>query len=301
MRKIIKIALCAVALFANLAAWAQNNESGEKFAFKPYANIGLGDAVSIESTLPGVKKSSSSNDFGVDFGWTFWHRQKHSLEANIGIAYSISSVKLGMENFDYSYSASADADMDGDSYIRHYELSYLNHKTTLGRVTLPLYLSYAYRCNKWMKIHADLGVSLGFKISSELSNLSGEGYSYGVYPQYDNLKIEDSYINDFGPKTYLKSMCMEPTANSLSCSILTGIGVEFKIYGPFAADLSFRYNKGLTNLYDSTFEQIGAFSSVDAPVTYTVKDGQRIIPLTDYTTASKLSNMSLKISLLYRF
>ena len=301
MRKIIKIALCAVALFINLAAWAQNNESGEKFAFKPYANIGLGDAVSIESSLPGVKKSSSSNDFGVDFGWTFWHRQKHSLEANIGIAYSISSVKLGVENFDYSYFEMAESEIDGDSYIRHYELSYLNQKTTLGRVGVPIYLSYAYKCNKWLKIHADLGVSLGFKISSELSNLSGEGYSYGVYPQYDNLKIEDSYINDFGPKTYLKSMCMEPTANSFSCSILTGIGAEFKIYGPLAVDLGLRYNKGLTNLYDSAFEQIGTIGYFDAPVKYIVKEGQQIESLTDYLKTSKLSNMSLKISLLYRF
>ena len=100
MKQIIKTALCAIALSASLTGWAQSTDNN-KFVVKAYANIGLGDAVKLNSNLPGISSSSSAYDYGVDFGWTFWQKQRHSLEANIGIAYSASSVKMNLKNLDY--------------------------------------------------------------------------------------------------------------------------------------------------------------------------------------------------------
>lgn len=300
MKQIIKTALCAIALSASLTGWAQSTDNN-KFVVKAYANIGLGDAVKLNSDLPGISSSSSANDYGVDFGWTFWQKQRHSLEANIGIAYSASSVKMNLKNLDYTYSAAADADMDNDSYIRHYESVNLNQKYSLGRFIVPVYLSYGYRCTDWLKVHADLGVTLGFKVLSKLSELTGNGHCYGIYPQYDNLKIEESYLNDFGDNAYAKSTGDAPTANSFACSILPGAGVEFRIYGPLAADLSFRYAAGLTNQYNSVFKEVEPIDSRNAPVTYTVADGTQVKSLTDYAKSSKLSLISLKFTLIYRF
>lgn len=300
MKTNIKSILCGAALLSSLTAWAQGAD-GEKFAVKAYANIGLGSAVSLDSSLDGTSKKSSGNSFGVDFGWTFWQKQNHSFEANIGLGYRASSVKLSLENFDYRYQAPADADMDGDRYIRYYEIDHLSQKSTLGHLDVPIYLSYAYRCNDWLGVHADFGFNLGLKVSSKLSSLTGEGYSYGVYPQYSDLKIEESYLNDFGRSRYTESMGMAPTAKGFSCSVLFGVGAEFRIYGPLAADLSFRYNAGLTNLYDSAYAELGDISSMTAPVTYTVKDGQKVKNATDYLKLSKLSQLTLDVSLIYRF
>ena len=300
MKTTIKSILCGIALFCSMAGWTQR-ANGEKLAIKAHTNISLNNAIDLDSPIDGIDNNSSCNDFGIDFGWTFLHKNNHSLEANIGIGYRAASVKMEVENLDYHYSAPADADMDGEKYIRYYEIDNLSQKSTFGRFEVPLYLSYAYKCNNRLSVHADLGFSLGFNVSTKLSSLTGEGYSYGVYPQYDNLKIDESYMNSFGRSNYTKEMGGEPHAKSFSCSILAGIGAEFKIYGPLAADLSFRYTRGLTNLYEPASAQGGNFNASNSPITYSVKDGQQIKSLTDYLTTSKLSLISLDISLIYRF
>lgn len=300
MRIPIKFILCAFVLPTYFVGIAQSTDS-DKFAIKAYANIGLGNAVNQKSVLPVTDKTSSANEFGLDFGWMFWKQRNHSLEANIGLGYSTSAVESSLHDFTYSYSAAADADMDGEEYIRHYELEYMKQKSITNRLTVPVYLSYAFRCNSWLRIHADLGVNFGFKISSKLSDLTGEGYCYGVYPQYDDLKIDESYLNDFGRNEYSNSAAQTPEPTGFSCSILTGVGADFRIYGPLAADLSFRYNAGLTNLYKSKYTDLAAITSNNASITYTVKEGQSIKAFTDYLKSSKLSQFALNISLIYRF
>ncbi len=300
MSKYMKFAVLSFVLMAQITAWAQNADN-KNIAIKAHANIGLGDAMNIESCLPEINQSSSASEFGVDLGWTFWRKQNHSLELNVGLAYSSSTLKLGIDNLNYSYSASADADMDGDSYTRHYELTGLEQNTDLSRFVIPVYLSYGYHCTNWLKLHVDLGLNFGFILSSKISGMSGTGYCYGVYPKYDNLKIEESYLNDFGSQKYSADMCSSPQTNGLTCSLMAGIGAEFRIYGPLSADLSVRYSAAMNNLYKDNITQLTSYTDVNSPITYTVKDGTRITSLTDYLTSSKLSNLGLNISLIYHF
>ncbi|MDE6036809.1 MAG: hypothetical protein K2G05_00920, partial [Duncaniella sp.] len=92
-----------------------------------------------------------------------------------------------------------------------------------------------------------------------------------------------------------------PEVSAMTVSLLAGIGAEFRVYGPLALDLSLRYNGGLTNLYKQVITHSDGFTETNSPLTYTVKDGERIKSLTDYVTASKLSQLSVNISLIYRF
>lgn len=300
MKRYIKIIICTCALFSQSTVWAQDSSSG-KLAIKLHANVGLNDPIKTEFSIPDVSHKSSSNEFGIDFGWTFWQHKNHRLELNAGLGYSASSLTLGMDNLSYDYAAPATADMDGDPYIRFYDLHDIEQKTELGRLTVPVYLSYAYRCNRWLTFHLDLGVSLGFKVSSKISDCSGTGYSYGIYPQYDNLRIEDSYLNEFGSKTFTSDNVSIPQANGFSCSFLAGLGAEFRIYGPISADLSVRYNGGLTNLYKPYITDMTEYTDQNSPVTYTVEDGEQMKSLTDYLKSSKLSQIGINISLIYRF
>ena len=301
MSKYIKFAVSTFVLMAQITAWAQNADN-KNIAIKAHANIGLGDAMNIESCMPELNQSSSSSsEFGVDLGWTFWRKQNHNLELNVGLAYSSSKLKLGINNLNYSYLASSDADMDGDSYTRYYELTGLEQNIDLSRFVIPVYVSYAYRCTNWLKLHVDLGLNFGFILSSKISGVSGTGNCYGVYPKYDNLKIEESYLNDFGPQQYSADMCSSPETNGLTCSLLGGIGAELRIYGPLSADLSVRYTAAMNNLYKGNITHLTSYSDINSPVTYTVKDGTRINSLTNYLTSSKLSNLGLNISLIYHF
>ncbi|MDE6383842.1 MAG: outer membrane beta-barrel protein [Paramuribaculum sp.] len=278
---------------------AQNNNS-ERFAIKASAEIGLGNSISSNSYISSLSSKATTGSYGLDFGWTFWSQKGHRLEANIGVAYSPAAIELELGSFDYNYGAPATADMDGESYQRYYEISNLHQKVSLGRVTLPIYLTYGYKCNGWFGLHADLGVRFGFKTNATISEVSGEAYSYGIYPQYDNLLIDESYLNDFGTTNLANAGYGTPVCNGFSTSVLVGVGAEFSISKHLGADISVRYNRGITNLFKEQYSGQD-FTNASAPINYSVSDGQQVKSLTDYLSSSKVSPLSLRIALIYRF
>lgn len=293
------IIISSMIALVSLMASAQN--SGEsRFAVKASAEIGLGNSLSVSSSVGSLDSKASSSNYGVDFGWTFWKKQKNSLELNVGVAYSPTSVKIDLESIDYDYQAPASADMDGDAYQRYYQLDNVHQKVTYNSFTIPVYLTYTYMCNSWFGLHADLGMRLGFKTGSKISEVSGGAYSYGIYPKYGDLIIDEPYLNDFGTTDLADARRVETACNGFSATILMGAGLEFRLSKHFAADLSVRYNPGLTNLFKEQYN--GAkFTSESAPVSYTVAEGQQVKALTDYMRSSKLNQLSLRIGLIYRF
>lgn len=299
MKPLTRYILTALILTTNICAYTQSSEN-EKYAIKASAEFGLGNSISTSSDMSTLSTKSTMGNYGVDFGWTFWKKQNNRLELNVGLAYSPTSVTLDLGSFDYDYSAPADADMDGDTYQRYYEIGFMNQKVGYGRLTLPVYLTYAYRCNEWFGVHADLGLRFGFKTNSKLSKVVGEAYSYGIYPQYDNLLIDESYLNDFGKTDLAKARYVAPECSGFSTSLLVGFGAEFRIYGPLAADISLRYNAGFSNLFKGRYDG-QKFNSENAPVNYSVSEGQAVKSLTDYLNSSKVSQIALRISLIYRF
>lgn len=296
-RHIFLAALCATAL-TGAAQTADNHD----FALKASAEFGLTNSFSISSALPGLTGKASETNYGLGFGWTFFRSHGHSLEANVGVAlaYSPSTVTLDLGALDYNYAASAAADMDGEAYQRYYELSGMSQKVSASHLTLPIYLTYAYRCTGWLNVHADAGIRLGFITGSGLDKVSGKAFSYGVYPQYDDLIIDADYMNGFGNSDLSAARHMTPESEGFNAALLVGAGAEFRIYGPLSADLSLRYNIGLTDMYKGSYKG-GAFTESTAPVSYTVAGGQTVRPLTDYLRSSKLSQLSLRIALIYRF
>lgn len=292
--------IAAVTALTALTASAQNAADAQ-FAVKATADIGFGSALSIDNALTGNRDTkSSSSGFGVDFGWTFWKKGVHSLEANIGLGYASTSVTADHGTMSYHYSASADADMDMDTYIRYYNINDMHQKISAGRVTIPIYLNYKYEINPRITAHALLGLKLGVGASSKVSKATASLFSYGIYPQYDNLMIDASYMNEFGDAVLGAAQTLKPET-SASTSLLTGLGAEIAVWGPLAADISIRYESGFGNMFKSVEMTGTTFTADNAPVTYTVADGQKMRPLTSYFTKSKISRLSCAISLLYRF
>ncbi len=289
-----------VALLPVFSAGAQS-ETNEKFAIKATADIGLGRAMSVDCALDNMSAKSSASDFGIDFGWTFWTQRENSLEANIGLGYGSCSLKTSIPGLDYNYSAPAAADMDNVPYIRYYEVEDLHQKIRTNRLVIPIYLNYGYEINERVVLHALLGVKLGFNLSSKITESGCKVFSYGVYPQYDNLMIDASYMNEFGHSVLDKSSTLTSEANGVTASLLTGVGAEVRIWGPVSAELSFRYECGLNDMYKKMKSAPATFSYDNAPVTYTVVDGQKVAALSKYLTRSKISRLSCGISLIYRF
>lgn len=296
MNRIFIIGILAVASISSSA-------SAQRFAVKAYGDIGMGKAMSLSSTFPDMTSKSSSNAFGVDFGYTFWQKEANSLEVNLGLGYRMASSKFNVSDFSFNYAAPASADEDGDSYQRYTTISDMKQKISIGYFNIPVYLQYQYRATKWLGVHADLGFGFGFKCSGKVKSVTGRADTYGVYPQYDNLIIKADYLNDFGTTQLADVPKGEAGVKGFNASLITGVGCEFYVGGPVSIDLGVRYNAGLTKVYDSKYD-ISSKSSVNAenaPLTYEVARGQQVEALSDYVAKSHLNPFSLHIGVNVRF
>lgn len=303
MKKNIKLIKAIAFLFGITSVMVPSEAVAQKFAVKAYGDVVLGNAMSLTTGLPGMTHKSSSNAFGVDFGYTFWRKGGSSLEANIGIGYRMASATFEIPSYSFNYAAPASADEDGNPYQRFTTLNDVNQKVNLGYFNVPIYLQYQYRVAKWLGVHADVGFGLGFKCNGRIGTTTGIANTYGVYQEYNQLVIKANYLNDFG-ETYLNE-ATEGAADikGFNASVMAGAGFEFYIADPVSVDLGIRYNSGLTEVFAGHYDitSSSGCSAESAPVTYTVADGQQVKALSDYVTKSRLNPLSLHVGVNIRF
>ena len=294
-----KIVYSLIAVACSVGALQAN---AQKFAVKAYGDIGLGTAMSLTTALPDMTHKSSTNAFGVDFGYTFWRQGSSSLEANIGVGYRMASASFDIPSMSFDYAAPASADEDGNPYQRFTTLTDVNQKINLGYLNIPIYLQYQYRVTKWLGVHADVGFGLGFKCTGSTGSTTGIANSYGVYQEYNQLVIKSDYINDFG-ETFLDEAAKgEANIKGFAASVMAGAGFEFYIADPVSIDLGVCYNAGLTDVFAGHYDTSGTPINADtAPLTYTVAGGQQVKALSDYVTKSRLSPLSLHVGVNIRF
>ena len=309
LKYIIGLCFC-VAWVPQLGAQGYSAPSGgkasynskKKFSVKIHDAIGLGSAVATTPKIIDVKTGSTTNYFGLDLGFTFWQNMTNQFEINLGVGYRTLNVSPKLHDFNYSYSAGPAADMDENTYLRNYEIKELDQKLTAAYLTVPLYLEYRVDIKKWLKFYVDFGAEMNFKSTNGFRG-SGSAYVYGVYPQYDDLKIAEPWLNGFGDVS-LDDVAYEKSKISATfVSILAGIGVEARIYDPLWFNLGVRYNASPANLFleNKNLPAGSQINDVTAPVTYTVQGGETVKSLADYYVKSKLSVFSLNIGLTLRF
>lgn len=289
-------------LLPAFSSFAQGQPLGP-WAVKAYADLGICSVSGIDCSLGDVSKKSGANEFGVDFGWTFWQRGPHSLEANIGVGYGRTSLTANLRDMEYDYSAAASADMDGVPYVRYYELSGIHQKMATDRVMLPIYLRYSFQTSRLFSLNASVGIKEGFNVASHVVNGRADVFSYGVYPVYDDLMIDAAYMNEFGESSVGTSETLKPQTKGVTTSIVAGIGAELRLCEclPVSVGLDVRYEGALSNMYKASWPTVSGFDAENALVTYTVADGQRMKPVTDYLSKSKLSRVSCVLSVSYHF
>lgn len=277
--------------------------AAQRFALKAYDDIALKNSTTITTSLPEVVPGSSSNSFGLDFGYTFWRHGGNSLEANIGIGYSASSASFKIAEMAYNYAAPASADEDGNPYQRYTQLTDVKQKINFGYFNIPVYLQYEYRALKWLGIYANVGVGFGFRVTNGIGAVSGTSDTYGVYPEYDDLVIKADYLNDFGQRYLSDAANGKADINGFSATVRCGAGLEFYVAEPVSFVVGVNYNHGLTDVFKGRYDisSPGAINSETAPVTYTVAGGQEVKALSDYVTKSKFNPLSLRVGVNVRF
>ena len=70
-------------------------------------------------------------------------------------------------------------------------------------LTIPVYVDFNFQFSKIVHMYIDLGAKLHMNMSNKIDKAEGKAYVYGIYPQYDNLRMDEHWgYNGFGNQTF---------------------------------------------------------------------------------------------------
>lgn len=203
-----------------------------------------------------IQTKSSSNEFALELGYVFPSSKKLKAGIFFGGGVALNKFEMGIDSWTYSSSTTGSADIDGDSYVRHYSLQGLKQTFATTDVVLPVYFDFECRFSKWFSMYLDLGAKAYYNLESNIESLEGKYTTYGVYKDYDNLKLDyKSGINGFVnnenlTNEMLSSDVIKPEQFSFdafgSLGFRVGIGKSLQI------GCGATYQMGLTEYFKNT-------------------------------------------------
>lgn len=276
-----------------------------RWRVRPYFDMNLGGAYKIDAPT-GMNTSNSGMDFGVDFGYNIPMKGKLKIGIFTGIGMSTGKIDFDVASLSYNYNATGAADMDGDDYTRYYELSDIRESIKMSHLMVPIYVDFEYKASNRVSAFAQLGLKAYLNSGSKIDSYSAKvDKCYGIYGKYDNLLIDATWLNSFGPATIgVDDIRMEEPFKSFSADLLLGVGARVKLVGPLSLDLGLMFQNPIIDRMESTdLTQLpsGSTTEANAPVTYTVAGGQvSKMPLSSYCNI-KSNPLKLKIGLTLKF
>lgn len=296
------LTITAILLLCVPATGAQSQASEGKYSIKANTNIGLGNAYSAKSSVNSMNlDKSTAASFGVDFRYRFWQKNYLSLGINAGVNYVVGSQTFKATDLKFNYTAGAEADMDGDTYQRYTEVNDAQQKVSLGELEIPVYVDLNWQFSQRVSLYANAGLAFRFSTMAKTKNVTGSCDVYGIYPKYDNLKIDDEWLNDFGDHSLAGASVEKSQQNSFTMSIMGGAGFRVWIYGPLSFECGVTYHYGFMNRLKSSNLADGSVTADNAPVTYTVANGRTVKSFTSAFDTDKLSMLSLNLGLIFSF
>ena len=279
-----------------------------KFRMKLHYDLGLGDAFKLEGADAMSTKKSSSNSFGIDFGYSIPSESSFKTAIFVGIGLTQSKIDLSYQNRDYNYTSSED--VDGDTYFRHYENLNLEQTVKLTALTIPVYVDFSYSFSKAISAYLDLGAKLNSNMTRKIDATKGSANIYGIYPTYENLRLDEHWgYNGFGEHTFDDSELVNDEVQgveSLTFDLMGSAGLRFNIpTTPLAIDLGFNYLLGLNELIKQQGSQIGEQNNPQSQFVYNSVSGlnnkEHMRNLTDVLSSVKRQSMKLSLGLIYKF
>lgn len=278
-----------------------------RLRLRPYYEFGLGNAFSINSTSSLSKTESSASSFGVDFGYVFFSKKVISLGAFLGVGLTQSKIELAFNRADYFFRT--DVDIDGESYIRHYENLNLEQKYKFSDFIIPVYLEMDIQANKILAFYVDLGVKMHFNLKHDVDHTQGAADIYGIYPQYDNLRLDGQWgSNGFGSKNLTASNLVNSElldVSGFTASLMGGLGVRINIPRTiFAIDAGVNYVLGLNDfIATSSPAQLG--NDITRPIVYPTLTNstctEHVRNLSEALTNAKRQSLKLHVGLTLKF
>lgn len=287
---------------------------------RPHLDFSMGNSLSSDTYSDwNVDKSSSSFDMGVDLGYMFPSGKNVRTGFFFGLAFSKGKLQVKKDNFEYNYNAKGDADVDADDYVRYYTLSDLKYKVSMMDVYVPLYLDMSLSITSRVSAYMDFGAKAYVNLNNSVSDFSTHYSTYGLFPQYDNLKLYgdsfdklpaddpkhftiDGFVTD--GKLGMSDMPNKtvPYTGLLSVDAFGALGCRVKVMTDLFMEMGFSYQRNvLSDVLGTSPKLTDVKNSSDYPVTYTVAGGEQVFSPAIYFSKMYRSVAKFNMGVIYRF
>ena len=283
-----------------------------RWRLRPHFDIGLGKALSRDGDDIFAESKSTGTSFGLDIGISVLSKRRISLGVYTGLGLSMSSLKLLYTNSNYSFNTNAD--VDGDNYVRHYQDLTLSQKVKMNELNIPLYLDLNINLVKSLSLYIDLGARFDANIGHKVNDTEGSAYVYGIYPDYDNLRMDEHWkdaagipYNGFGFHQYGNSDLLSTDlldVKGFTISGMGGFGLRYNLPRiPLSIEAGMSFVMGLTNLIETTnIANVGN----NTPIVYNTISGkststEHVHNLTEMINSIKRQQIRISIGLIYKF
>ena len=214
-----------------------------RWRIKPYVEFSMGDIYKFDGDhTDNITKSASMMEMGLDLGYTLVAKPKFKLSLFTGFGLAKSKVDLAYDGI-YNYSYTAAADIDGDSYNRFYEVSNFKATQEVSQYVVPLYLDFDFQVSKRFSLYLQGGLKAYLNSAFDVTNVHADLYTYGIYPQYNNLKIENFQPIGFGSSTQ-EIPTQEIEAESMTFEGFAGAGFRLNLFKALFLDARVSYQMG---------------------------------------------------------
>lgn len=273
-----------------------------RLSLRPYFAMGLGKALSRDGDNVFNDSKSTGYSFGVDFGASVLSKRAFSLGVFAGLGLSMSTLNLTYEDDDYSYVS--DEDVDGDTYVRHYQNLRLSQKLKFSELNIPVYVDLNIKLVKALSLYVDLGARFDANIGHKVNETEGSAYVYGIYPSYDNLRLDGSWgFNGFGSRQFSNSDLLSTDlidVNKITVNVIGGLGLRYNLPRiPLSIEAGMDFVMGLNNIIKTS-------DNWDmTPVIYNTISGmestEHVRNLTEMLNSVKRQQIRLHIGVVYKF
>lgn len=278
--------------------------SPRRWRLKPRVEISLGTNYRLEGiNVDKFNMTESMLDYGLDFGYAIVAKPKFKLSLFTGFGLSKSSFNFTQqEEYAYSYRTSTEADFDGDSYNRNYRVSGMQSKVQLSQILVPLYFDFDFQFSRMFSIYLQTGIKAYFTSNFNITDLSMDTYTFGVYPQYDNLIIENFAPNNFGHHS-IRIDKQQVESKSSVFDLYGGVGFRLNLYKGIYLDAGVNYQTALTPIFetDQPLFISGYVNENNAFINYSCAGGENVGLFTNLFDKITRGSLRTNIGLLFKF
>ncbi len=257
-------------------------------------------------------ESETMLEYGLDFGYAIVKKPKFKLSLFTGASFVKSNLEFKQDElaYKYYYSAPSTIDYDGDTYERHYEVANMNAKMDITQIAIPLYLDFDFQFSRRLSAFVQMGVKTFVSTSCSVKDFTTNVKTYGVYPQYGNLVMENFKPNNFAVQTVSVDN-QDVETGSMILDAFGAAGFRLRLFGGLFLDASLNYQTSITPVAEADVSldlghraDEGSGRIVDenkALITYTFAEGEQVKTFTNLFDEIKRSGLRVNVGLLFKF